>query len=181
VKHKFCSIPIARDLRQHKGNSKPGLTRVTSPFWSVLAPDHLGKESEDILNVPRGQLLRQTPFLAPDIQAPSLPEDRCPPHPGGLCWSTWGSHLGSRIPLRLVCTSECGLQKLPASGTVPVSGLNLMPGSRSKCQISVYLQEESLSAESAQTTETQETASLPGLLIEANRIMRGTSSNQRQL
>jgi hypothetical protein len=38
-----------------------------------------------------------------------------------------------------------------------------------------------LPAESAQTTETQERSSLPGLLIEANRIMRGTSSNQRQL
>ena len=44
-----------------------------------------------------------------------------------------------------------------------------------------YLQEESLPAESAITTETQERASLPGLLVEANRITRGTSSNQRQL
>ena len=43
------------------------------------------------------------------------------------------------------------------------------------------LQEESLPAESTLTTETQERASLPGLLIEANRITRGTSSNQRQL
>jgi hypothetical protein len=39
------------------------------------------------------------------------------------------------------------------------------------------LKEESLPAESAQTTETQERDSLPGLLIEANRIMRGTISN----
>jgi hypothetical protein len=43
------------------------------------------------------------------------------------------------------------------------------------------LQEESLPAESALTTETQERASLPGLLIETNRITRRTSSNQRQL
>jgi hypothetical protein len=43
------------------------------------------------------------------------------------------------------------------------------------------LQEESLPEESALTTETQERASLPGLLIEANRITRRTSSNQRQL
>jgi hypothetical protein len=43
------------------------------------------------------------------------------------------------------------------------------------------LQEESLSAESALTTETQERASLSGLLIDTNRITRGTSSNQRQL
>jgi hypothetical protein len=43
------------------------------------------------------------------------------------------------------------------------------------------LQEESLPAESALVTETQERTSFPGLLIEANRIMRGTSSNQRQL
>jgi hypothetical protein len=43
------------------------------------------------------------------------------------------------------------------------------------------LQEESLPAESALTTETQERASLPGLLIEINRIIRGKISNQRQL
>jgi hypothetical protein len=34
------------------------------------------------------------------------------------------------------------------------------------------LQEESLPAESALTTETQERASLPGLLVEDNRIMK---------
>jgi hypothetical protein len=43
------------------------------------------------------------------------------------------------------------------------------------------LQVESLTAESTLTTETQERASLLGLMIEANRILRGTSSNQRQL
>jgi hypothetical protein len=43
------------------------------------------------------------------------------------------------------------------------------------------LHEESLPAESALTTETQERASLPGQLIDANRIMRGRSSIQRQL
>jgi hypothetical protein len=43
------------------------------------------------------------------------------------------------------------------------------------------LQEESLPAESALTNETRERASLPGLLVEANRITKGTSSNQRQL
>ena len=43
------------------------------------------------------------------------------------------------------------------------------------------LQEESLTAESTLTTETKDRASLPGLLIEANIITWGTSSNQRQL
>ena len=43
------------------------------------------------------------------------------------------------------------------------------------------LQEESLPADSDLTTETQQRASLPGLLIEANRIMRGIISNQKQL
>jgi hypothetical protein len=43
------------------------------------------------------------------------------------------------------------------------------------------LQEESLPAEGALTTENQERASLPGLLIEANGIMGRTSSKQRQL
>jgi hypothetical protein len=70
-----------------------------------------------------------------------------------------------------------------ASGTGPVLGLYLLSGGRSKHQISVApsLQEESLAAESTLTTETQDRASLPGLLIEANRITGGTSSNQRQL
>jgi hypothetical protein len=43
------------------------------------------------------------------------------------------------------------------------------------------LQEESLLADSALTTESQERAILPGLLIEANRIMRRTISNHRHL
>ena len=43
------------------------------------------------------------------------------------------------------------------------------------------LKEESLPAESTLTTGTQERARLPGLLTEANRIIEGTSSNQRQL
>jgi hypothetical protein len=43
------------------------------------------------------------------------------------------------------------------------------------------LEEESLPADSALTTETQERASLPDLLIEANIITRETSSNHRQL
>ena len=43
------------------------------------------------------------------------------------------------------------------------------------------LQEEGLPAESVQTTETQERASLSCLLIEANRITGGTNSNKRQL
>jgi hypothetical protein len=43
------------------------------------------------------------------------------------------------------------------------------------------MQEESLPAESALTTETQERVRLPGVLTEANRITEVTSSSQRQL
>jgi hypothetical protein len=43
------------------------------------------------------------------------------------------------------------------------------------------LKEESPPAENALTTETQERDSLPGLLVENNRITRGTISNKRQL
>jgi hypothetical protein len=43
------------------------------------------------------------------------------------------------------------------------------------------LQEESLPAESALTTGTQERVGIPGVLTEANRIIRGTSSSQRQV
>jgi hypothetical protein len=38
-----------------------------------------------------------------------------------------------------LCRWECGLQKLTASGTGPVSGLHLLPGGRSERQISVHL------------------------------------------
>jgi hypothetical protein len=34
---------------------------------------------------------------------------------------------------------ECGLQKITASGTGPVSGLHHLPGGKSECQISVHL------------------------------------------
>ena len=88
------------------GKQETRPTRVTSPFWSAPARGHLGTELADTPKHPRGQLLRQTLFQAPEIQAPSLPEERCPPCPGGLCRSTWSSHLGSRIPLRLVCAGE---------------------------------------------------------------------------
>jgi hypothetical protein len=43
------------------------------------------------------------------------------------------------------------------------------------------LKEESLPAETALTTETQERATLSNLLVENNRITKGISSNQRQL
>jgi hypothetical protein len=52
------------------------------------------------------QLLGQTLFQAPDIQAPSLPEEGCPPLQGGFYRSTWGSHFGSQISQRLVCEGE---------------------------------------------------------------------------
>jgi hypothetical protein len=80
------------------------------------------------------QLLGQTPFQAPDIWAPSLPEDRCPPHLGGPCWSTWGSHLGSRILQRLVCTGKSvDYRSNTASGTGgshTASGVDPVSGSR---------------------------------------------------
>jgi hypothetical protein len=44
-----------------------------------------------------------------------------------------------------------------------------------------FLQEESFPAESTLTTKTQEIVGLPGVLTEANRIIGGTSSSQRQL
>jgi hypothetical protein len=43
------------------------------------------------------------------------------------------------------------------------------------------MQVESLPAENTLTTEIQERANLPCLLIEANRIMKGTSSNKTLL
>ena len=78
---------------------------------------------------------------------------------------------------------ECGLQKWHSFWDRPCFG----PSSSVRRQVQTpdicapSLQEESLAAESTLTTETQDRASLPGLLIEANRITGGTSSNQRQL
>ena len=54
-----------------------------------------------------------------------------------------------------------------------VSGTQLLPGVRFEHQISGYLpslQEESFPAENTLPTETKERATLPGLLIEANRV-----------
>jgi hypothetical protein len=112
-------------------------------------------------------------------RAPSLPEERCLPHPGGLCHSIRGRHLGSWIPLRLVCAGvSVDYRSYTDSGISTVSGLHLLPGGRSEHHMCPpTLQEESLPAENALTTETQERVSLPGLLIEANRITRGISSN----
>ena len=111
-------------------------------MWTTEVTQLLGKAEGT-------QLLGQTPFRAPDIQAPSLTEERCLSRLGGLCQSTWGSHLGSWIPQRLVCTGESvdyrryitsGTGRIDtASGTGPVSGLHLLPEGRSESQISVHL------------------------------------------
>ena len=68
-------------------------------MWTTEATQFLGQAEVT-------QLLEQTPFWAPDIQAPSLPEERGPIHLEGLCQSTWGSHLWSLISQRLVCAGE---------------------------------------------------------------------------
>jgi hypothetical protein len=69
------------------------------------------------------------------------------------------------------------------SGRGPVLSLHLQSVGRSKGQLPVQpsLQEKSFPAESTLITETQEKDTLAGLLIKANRITGGTSSNQRQL
>lgn len=95
------------------------------------------------------ELLGQNPFRTKDIWAPSLPEERCPPDLGGLCLSTWGKHLGSRTPQRLVSVGESADYRIStdsgtgwsntASQTGPISGLHLLPGGRSKLQIPVHL------------------------------------------
>jgi hypothetical protein len=66
-----------------------------------------------------------------------LPEERCLARPGRLCHSIWGRHLGSRITPRLLCTGESvDYRSYTDSGTSPVSGLHLLPGGSSECQIS---------------------------------------------
>jgi hypothetical protein len=82
-----------------------------------------------------------------------------------------------------LCRWECRLQKLHRFWDSPCFRLS----SSARRQVSMpdisvpSLQEESMNAESALITETQERSSLPGLLIEANRIKGGTSSNHTQV
>jgi hypothetical protein len=152
----------------------------------------LGSEVADTPNVPRGHLLRQIPFWASDIRAPSLPEERCPPCLGGLCQSTWGNNLGFWIPLRLVCAGESvdyrSSQLLGQAEVKQLLGHAFFQAfifcqeARSNARyLCTFPSRGELACRECQTTETQEIASLPGLLIETNRITRGTSSNQRQL
>ena len=99
-------------IQSHRAwNSIREAENTAWPGSQILSGRHqhqvtLGAESADTPKVPRGQLLRKTPFQAPDIWAPSLPEERWPSGPGGHCLSIFGSHLGSKIPLRLVCAGE---------------------------------------------------------------------------
>jgi hypothetical protein len=93
------------------------------------------------------------------------------------CQSRWGSHLVFQVPQRPVCAGEhTDCRGNTSSGTAlfqafifsQEAGWNARP----LC---------TMPAESTLTTKTQERAGLPGLLTEANRIMEGTSSSQRQL
>jgi hypothetical protein len=87
---------------------------------------------------------------------------------------------------------ECGLQKITpsvagqsntASGKGPDLGLHLWPGggpnTRYLCTFPV--REELAYRECSYHWNLEERASLPGLLIEGNKITRGTISKQRQL
>ena len=71
----------------------------------------LGVESADTPKVPRGQCLWQTLFQATDIWAPSLPENRCLPRPGGLCQASGGGIWFPDPSENSLHRWECGLQK----------------------------------------------------------------------
>jgi hypothetical protein len=181
IQGQYLNIIKAIYRQQHLGEP-PWVPRFHQD-WSAQVREWTA-EANSFLDRQNPELLRQSSFRAPDIRAPFLPEKRCPPCPGGLYHSTWGRHLGSKIPPRLVCTGESvNYRSYTNSWTSSVSG----PSSSARKQVRMpdicppSLQEESLPAESALTTETQERSSLPDLLIEANGITRGTSSNQRQL
>jgi hypothetical protein len=122
------------------GKQKPGLTRVTSPFWSAPAPDNLGR---GVGRHPQG----------PERTASEVDHIAGSRHLG-----TFAARGQMSSPLRRPLTKhlrklscfldpsnisvlrwECRLQKLTASGTGPVSGLHLLPRGRSECQISVHL------------------------------------------
>jgi hypothetical protein len=90
-------------IREAENPAWPGPQVPSSPCQHLVTGD---AQSADTPKVPRRQLLRQISFWVSDIRAPSLPEERCPPCPGGFCQSAWGNHLGFLIPLRLVCEGK---------------------------------------------------------------------------
>ena len=100
------SVPIQPHGTWDSISSKAGNPTSTGSQVPSGRRRHLGTESADTPKFPRGQFLRQTLFRALDILAHSLPEERYPPCPRGLCQSTQGSHCGSQIPLRLVCAGK---------------------------------------------------------------------------
>jgi hypothetical protein len=93
--------------------------------------------------------------------------------------------LGSLIPPRLLCAGESvDYRSYTDYGQAPLwAFIFCQEADPNNRYLSTFPAREvlDLTAESALTTETQERAGLPGLLIEVSKMTRGTSSNQRQL
>ena len=106
-------------------------------------------------------------------------------HPAkeGFTTASGAAILGSLIPPRLaaqvrVWTTEA-TQLL---GQAPFQALIFCQEAGPNARyLGTFPARGKLACRECSTTETQKRASLPGLLIEANRIMGGISSNQRQL
>jgi hypothetical protein len=113
------------------GKQKTQPDQGPNPFQSATEWGHLGAETADTPKVPRGQLLRQNPFSG------SRHPGTFPARGEVLCQSTWGSHLGSRIPPRLV--SFCDGPKLQSFWDRTCFRPSSSAGGMSKCQVSVHL------------------------------------------
>jgi hypothetical protein len=138
MEHNFCSIPIAWDLRQHYERIKPAWPRSPVPSSQLQQ------------RVTWARSLRTPPRSLEDsfwgIPRFGLQTSRHLLWQRTVVLSAWAllKHLGKPSwfsdPFETSLRRwECGLQKLIASGTGPVSGLQLLPGGMSQCQISVHL------------------------------------------
>ena len=113
---------------------------LASPFWSVPILDNLGlgvgrhpQGPERIASEADPITGSRHPGTFPARwQVSSPPRRTLPEHLGKPSWILDPSKTN-------LCKWECRLKKVTSSGTGPVSGLHLLPGGRTKCQISVHL------------------------------------------
>ena len=116
--------------------------------------------------------------------------DRCPPGSGGFSLRFRGSHLGSelhgkestQVRVRTTETTASVTGQNTASGKDPGLGLHLWPGGGPNAKLCTFPERGELACKDCSDHwNSEERASLPGLLIEGNKITRGTISKQRQL
>jgi hypothetical protein len=137
------SLPEERCLPERALTVGAGERVILGPRSLRDKSVHVSSQSErrvSKLTAEATQLLGQTLFRAPDIQALSPPEERCLP---GRALTARAGERAILCPMSLedqsVQVSGADCRGNTSSGTGPVSGLHLQPGGRSEPQTSVHL------------------------------------------